>query len=679
MRISKFAIWDFLSLKDTQEVRVNAPLTLLLGGNETGKTNLLLALERFDREGQYDVDDLCRYSETRDSLTEGELSAEDVRLVTLWFDLDRSDRRQVGEIDKGLQGAKTLTATKYLDNHYTFEVDGKGVEDGAVQAQPPRLPNTIEKQLAEFESDLANHAARHPPFAESLPTLSNAVGEFKETIASGDLDQAFSTLAGQLAALPNQDGPIQELVATAQQELDALRQKMTAELQAVEGAGRISAGLMNMLPRFVYFEDVDLLEDSVPIGEFLANREEHRTLSNLVDLAGLDVERLQSQGAFRRSEATQRASARITGLVNDSGTQEEITVSIGESGPELYVVVEDPKGGYDPPTKRSKGFQWYLGFYINFSAGSEGELKNTVLLLDDPGVYLHATGQRDLLRTIVRLSGENQFVIATHSPFLIDRRHLERIRIVEKEEERRGTTFREKWHESKGDAFEPIRAALGMTLGDSLAVSGENVVVEGPADLFILSGMSRLCTRLKRASLDLDKVGIFPVDGAPKVPYWTFVLFKERLPVAAVLDHDAAGRREAKRMVEDLGIDQRLVMTLEEFGSRAECTDVELEDLIGPEFYHSAFELAYAGVFEGKKEKPPSLSHLPRVPCSRVKPYQDYFKQHKLGSFDKIAVARAIQNLCADLKTDEAVAGDSTIANFSRLFQRVREMLNTKL
>ncbi len=132
-------------------------------------------------------------------------------------------------------------------------------------------------------------------------------------------------------------------------------------------------------------------------------------------------------------------------------------------------------------------------------------------------------------------------------------------------------------------------------------------------------------------------------------------------------------------MVENYGIDRRLVMTLEEFKSRPECTDVELEDLLGPEFYHSAFEIAYADVLEGKKQKPPLLSDLPEVACSRIKPYQDYFKQHKLGSFDKMVVAREIQSLCANLKTDEEVAGDSTIANFSRLFERIRGMLDTKL
>jgi hypothetical protein len=70
---------------------------------------------------------------------------------------------------------------------------------------------------------------------------------------------------------------------------------------------------MNLLPRFVYFEDVDVLEDRVAIREFLAKRQQYNTLSNLIRLTGLDVERLQSQDPFQRSEATQRASTQIRG------------------------------------------------------------------------------------------------------------------------------------------------------------------------------------------------------------------------------------------------------------------------------------------------------------------------------------------------------------------------------
>jgi predicted ATP-dependent endonuclease of OLD family len=65
--------------------------------------------------------------------------------------------------------------------------------------------------------------------------------------------------------------------------------------------------------------------------------------------------------------------------------------------------------------------------------GSREAFENYVLLIDDPGVYLHILGQRDLLQTLERIAKKNQIIYVTHSPFLIDCDYLERNRIFEKE------------------------------------------------------------------------------------------------------------------------------------------------------------------------------------------------------------------------------------------------------
>src|SRR5690606_5615934 len=132
------------------------------------------------------------------------------------------------------------------------------------------------------------------------------------------------------------------------------------------------------------------------------------------------------------------------------------------------------------PSVRSQGFQWFLSFYINFSADSK-ELENTIILLDDPGIYLHASGQKDLLKTLEILSNLNQILITTHSPFMIDTDRLERIRLVSNLE-KEGTKINEKFHESDYDAFAPIRAAIGMSLGDSLFFDRKTLMVEGISD-----------------------------------------------------------------------------------------------------------------------------------------------------------------------------------------------------
>lgn len=685
MRISRLRVTDFLSLKDTGAVSLDPSITLLLGKNENGKTNLLLALESFDRESRYDTEDLCRYSETRERVRRGEIQASEVPIVTLWFMLDSKDKRGLAEIDRALANASELEVTKYLDNHYSAKAtvsDQKKVkafadEQWGETTRVKEIKDDARAVLQSLDSQLEAHAARHPPFAQSLELYRTAVKTFEEQIAevaSPDAaSAAFAGLIQQVTGLADQDEPIQNDIASARANLERLQQELAA---AGNGAGQTERRLLETLPRFVYFDDVDLLEDEVNIDQFLADPSKSKTLANLVALAGLDVERLHQQDVFERQAATEVASTEITGLVNKSWTQEGISLTLNADGTALFVIVKDETGGYDPPSKRSKGFQWYLGFYINFNAGSQRELTNTVLLLDDPGVYLHPSGQRDLLKTTAQLAKNNQFVIATHSPFMIDREHLGRIRIVQRSGERQGTKLREKWHESEQDAFEPIRASLGLTIGDSLFTTLSNVVVEGMADCHILSGMSRVCERLGKPYIDLNDVALLGVGGASKVPYWALLIFKQKLKVAALLDDDQQGRKAHKVLVEELGMDEGRATTLKEFAQPG-CGDVELEDLIEPEFYYKAFDQAYKPILEKKAKV--DKGTLVASQCSRTKPYEDFFKREGIGKFDKVIVAKALADICSSATTDASLVGTATLDRFATLFDKLGEMLKADL
>lgn len=53
-----------------------------------------------------------------------------------------------------------------------------------------------------------------------------------------------------------------------------------------------------------------------------------------------------------------------------------------------------------PLGNRSKGFQWFFSFLIWFSKIQGDKNKKYILLLDEPGLSLHASAQDDLLRFI---------------------------------------------------------------------------------------------------------------------------------------------------------------------------------------------------------------------------------------------------------------------------------------
>ena len=64
--------------------------------------------------------------------------------------------------------------------------------------------------------------------------------------------------------------------------------------------------------------------------------------------------------------------------------------------------------------------------------------ESAILLLDEPGLYLHARSQSDLLGHFEK-DFKNQIVYTTHSPFMVPTHKLESVRTVSIDEEK-GTT-----------------------------------------------------------------------------------------------------------------------------------------------------------------------------------------------------------------------------------------------
>lgn len=73
--------------------------------------------------------------------------------------------------------------------------------------------------------------------------------------------------------------------------------------------------------------------------------------------------------------------------------------------------------------------RWFLGFYINFVAGTKGDLAGAMLLLDDPGLFLHLKQQPKLLEPFEVLSRSNQLVYATQLPQMVPVAKLHEIRL----------------------------------------------------------------------------------------------------------------------------------------------------------------------------------------------------------------------------------------------------------
>src|SRR5690606_31120114 len=138
------------------------------------------------------------------------------------------------------------------------------------------------------------------------------------------------------------------------------------------------------------------------------------------------------QRSYQLNAASVELTQQIIKVWNpDDNKAEASRLRLTADGQYLKVVVEDNVGVEVELDQRSEGFQWLVSFFIVFFAEAKSKHKNTVLLLDEPGVSLHALKQREFRKTISLLADENQTIYSTHSPFLVGPDELDLVRVVE--------------------------------------------------------------------------------------------------------------------------------------------------------------------------------------------------------------------------------------------------------
>lgn len=205
--------------------------------------------------------------------------------------------------------------------------------------------------------------------------------------------------------------------------------------------------------------------------------------------------------------------------------------------------------------ERSSGLKYFLSYYVQYRAHIPDLTRPEILLMDEPDTYLSSQGQQDLLKILEAFSDPLdkkeaiQVIYVTHSPFLINKNHAGRIRVLEKGISDEGTRVVK---DAARNHYEPLRSAFGSFVGETTFIGNSNLMVEGPADQIFLAGIatylrSRGTPELE--TLDLNKVTIVPAGSASSIPYLVYLAVGrdvEKPAVAVLLDSDEAGNQAKK-------------------------------------------------------------------------------------------------------------------------------------
>lgn len=159
------------------------------------------------------------------------------------------------------------------------------------------------------------------------------------------------------------------------------------------------------------------------------------------------------------------------------------------------------------------------------------------MLLDEPGLSLHAAAQGDLLRFIDEALAPNyQVLYTTHSPFMIDSLKLNEIRTVyDTQDKNIGSIVSDALEEKDSTTLFPLQAALGYNIAQNLYISEKNLLVEGISDLAYLNYFSELLESKGKVGLK-DGITIVPVGGADKIATFISLLRGNELNIVCLLD-----------------------------------------------------------------------------------------------------------------------------------------------
>lgn len=567
MKLKDVVIHKYKSFENEQKFSLEDDITILVGMNESGKTS---ALETIAKTNYFQDDEDFKFNTTHDYPRKEkkamDKSGEIPEAITCTYEIDTNTIALVEkDMCKGIIKSTTFTLTTKYDNKrvISFVVDGK---------------KFIEHKTKEL--DISSEAINGKLFKvknkADLDVLIKEYSEEKYVTGLKSLEPYFQNTNGWSS------DPIGEYI---------YRKYISPKR-----------------PKFLYYDEYYTLPSRISI-ENLQNQSldanEYKTAKALFELADINTDDILKSDDFESFVAELEATeAIISGeLFKYWQTNKNLSITFHIDKKErtdnrgthvvdhiLDIRVKN-KGVSLPLKNRSKGFNWFFSFLVWFKKIQEDKSSNYILLLDEPGLNLHASAQADLLRFLEDLSKDYQIIYTTHSPFMISSDKLQRVRTVLETD--KGSIISDSVQEKDPNTLFPLQAALGYDIAQNLFISPKNLLVEGVSDLIILTTLSGILEENKREGLRND-VTIVPTGGLEKVATFISLLRGSQLEMVCLLDSytDSKGKAKMDNMIADKIIQKNKIHFFDEFLDGY--TKADLEDLFVKQDYLDLFNSAFS-------------------------------------------------------------------------------------
>jgi len=687
MRLTRVHVKSFQSVRDSLPFDVQ-DVTCLVGKNEAGKTALLQALYKLNpidaNEGKFDVTD--DYPRTDVSGYEQAVKSgkqQPAVVIEAAFHLEPAESQPLeADLGEGVLANRAVTLTKGYDNQLRYTQVTNEVIAGKAMLRKANLSDDVEKSGQPWKT-LADLDKVLDQLAQSIQQ------RYQEATA---LANAKANAAEQVAALQGAQR-LQETTATK-----AIREQVKAIATQGLNAHVYIKYVQPHIPKFLYFdeyyqmrgcENIEKLQQRTSSGNL--ERSDHPLLG-LIELAGLNLTELLNPSR------TRELVNRLEGAGNHLSKQ---ILKYWSQNKHLQLKFDvRPARPGDPPDMRagnniwssvydskhmvttdlgvrSRGFVWFFSFLAWYSRLRSSNQK-LIFLLDEPGLFLHAKAQEDLLRYFeAELKPSHQVIYTTHSPFMVDANHFERVRIVQDKSidtdkelppEQEGTKVLTDVLEATEDSLFSLQGALGYEIYQTLFIGPNSLVVEGVSDLLYLQAISGLLGTSGRVSLD-PRWTITPVGGADKVPTFVALIGSQRaMNVATLIDFQRIHHQMIENLFKKKLLDRSHVLTFADFAGKPEA---DIEDMFERDFYIDLVNQEFAKELQAPIDSAKLNLHLTRVLVA----IEDHLKSAPLKPGTHFSHYRPARYFLENVTTLSSQLSGATMTRFEDAFKALNRLL----
>lgn len=604
MKLIRFRVTNFRSIKDSTWIDCS-DVTNIIGINEAGKSNALLALWKFNPTDKAEInllEDLPRneYSSLKNSCQE-------LPFIEVIFRLEDDDellKKLIKITGRRKEELSEIHIKRFYSGEYSYEFP----HEETITELPSKEFITFIEEKTNAISKISTESKVEKHYKAIVESILN--GYIDELQQKDKIDknllQEFISNTENTGAKPGAKSEIQPIVNDV---LKYFREQMELLSRPRIWCDEVWKQVFSLMPNFVYYSNYGNLDTEIYLPHVIDNLERNditgvaaakvRTLKVLFDFIGLNPKEILELGEDgvnlsqdeiekfnkKKEERTvllNSASSKLTKEFKQWWKQGNYVFDLRADGKFFKIWVSDEKR----PEKvvleaRSTGLQWFLSFYLVFLTQTKTNLKNTIILLDEAGLSLHPLAQKDLLAFFKNLATTNQIIHTTHSPFLVDTNNIDSVKIAYIDND--GYTvisndLRANSDPKRDTSVYAVHAALGLSVSDIMLNGCQPVIVEGASDQYYLNAIKTylIASGLFKPSKDIVFMPAGGVKGVSAIA--SIVSAKGELPYV-IIDGDTSGTSFKDKLKKDLYKEEdHKLICLKDFVEGLEA--VEIEDII---------------------------------------------------------------------------------------------------